>query len=62
MMACDDEVIPLRQRIETGVDDADLEEVCNTEHHLLYVACARARDHLLITGVQPASEFLDDLR
>lgn len=62
MMACDDEVIPLRQRIETGVDDADLEEVCNTERHLLYVACTRARDHLLITGVQPASEFLDDLR
>ena len=62
MMACDDEVISLRQRIETGVDDADLEEVYNTERHLLYVACTRARDHLLITGVQPASEFLDDLR
>jgi hypothetical protein len=27
MMVCDEEVIPLRQRIETGVDDADLEEV-----------------------------------
>jgi len=22
----------------------------------------RARDHLLVTGVDPASEFLDDLR
>ena len=62
MMACDDEVIPLRQRIESAVDDADLEEVYNTKRHLLYVACTRARDHLLITGVQPASEFLDDLR
>ena len=62
MMACDDEVIPLKQRIETADDDADLEEVYNTERHLLYVACTRARDHLLITGVQPASEFLDDLR
>jgi hypothetical protein len=40
MVALDDEVIPLRERIETGVDDADLEEVCNTERHLLYVACA----------------------
>jgi len=62
VMACDDEVIPLQERVETVVDDADLEEVYNTERHLLYVACTRARDHLLITGVEPASEFLDDLR
>jgi ATP-dependent exoDNAse (exonuclease V) beta subunit len=32
-----------------------------TERHLLYVACTRARDHLLVTAVDPASEFLDDL-
>jgi len=62
VMACDDEVIPLQERIETVVDDADLEEIYNTERHLLYVACTRARDHLLVTGVDPASEFLDDLR
>ena len=34
-------------------DDADLEEVYNTERHLLYVACTRARDHLLISAVAP---------
>jgi len=62
VMACDDEVIPLQARIETVADDADLEEVYNTERHLLYVACTRARDHLLVTSVDPASEFLDDLR
>lgn len=62
VMACDDEVIPLQSRIETAADDADLEEVYNTERHLLYVACTRARDHLLVTSVAPASEFLDDLR
>ena len=62
VMACDDEVIPLQERIETVVDDADLEEVYNTERHLLYVACTRARDYLLVTSVAPASEFLDDLR
>ncbi|MEN6317233.1 MAG: 3'-5' exonuclease [Syntrophaceae bacterium] len=62
VMACDDEVIPLQERIETVADDTDLEEVYNTERHLLYVACTRARDHLLVTGVDPASEFLDDLR
>ena len=62
VMACDDEVIPLQERIETVADDADLEEVYNTERHLLYVACTRARDYLLVTSVDPASEFLDDLR
>jgi hypothetical protein len=61
VIACDDEVIPLQQRIEAVGDDADLEDVYNTERHLLYVACTRARDHLLVTGVRPASEFLDDL-
>ena len=62
VMACDDEVIPLQERIETVSDDADLEEVYNTERHLLYVACTRARDHLLVTSTDPSSEFLDDLR
>ena len=61
-MACDDEIIPLQSRIETVVDDSDLEEIYNTERHLLYVACTRARDHLLVTSVEPASEFLDDLQ
>jgi superfamily I DNA/RNA helicase len=59
-MACDDEVIPLQGRIETVGDDADLQEVYETERHLLYVACTRARDHLLITGSEPVSEFLGD--
>lgn len=62
VMACDDEIIPLQQRIETVADDSDLEEVYNTERQLLYVACTRARDHLLVTSVAPASEFLDDFR
>jgi superfamily I DNA/RNA helicase len=42
VMACDDEVIPLQERIEMVADDADLEEVYSTERHLLYVACTRA--------------------
>lgn len=62
VMACDDEIIPSQTRIETVADNADLEEVYNTERHLLYVACTRARDHLLVTSVEPASEFLDDLQ
>ena len=61
VMACDDEVIPQQKRIESASDESDLEDVYQTERHLLYVACTRARDSLLVTGVDPASEFLDDL-
>jgi hypothetical protein len=61
-MAGDDEIIPWQARIETVADDADLEEVYNPERHLLSVACTGARDHLLVTSVDPPSEFLDDLR
>jgi ATP-dependent exoDNAse (exonuclease V) beta subunit len=48
----------LQQRIEDIADEADLKELYNTERHLLYVACTRARDHLLVTGAEPALEFL----
>lgn len=61
VMACDEEVIPSQQRIEKIGDDTDLEEVYNTERNLLYVACTRARDFLFVSGVEPGSEFLEDL-
>jgi superfamily I DNA/RNA helicase len=62
VMACDDEVLPLQDRIENVGDDGDLQEVYDTERQLLYVACTRARDRLSISAVEPASEFLDDVR
>lgn len=62
IMACDDEVIPLQERIETVTDDSDLQDVYDTERHLLYVACTRARDHLLVSSGDAPSEFLDDLK
>ncbi len=61
VIACDDDIIPLEERIRAIGDHADLEDLYNTERHLLYVACTRARDHLLVTGVDPVSEFLEDL-
>ncbi|MGH6836480.1 MAG: 3'-5' exonuclease [Methylocella sp.] len=60
LIECDDETIPLRERIETVGDDFDLRVVHDTERHLLYVACTRARGYLLVAGVDPVSEFLDD--
>ncbi|MFT4024562.1 MAG: 3'-5' exonuclease [Flavihumibacter sp.] len=43
VVACDDDVIPLQERIESIADHADLQETYRTERHLLYVACTRAR-------------------
>ena len=62
VVACDGEILPLQSRIESIADEADLADTYETERRLLYVACTRARDHLLVTGVKPVSEFLDDLR
>jgi hypothetical protein len=62
VMACDDEIVPLQERIEEVGDTGDLQEVYETERQLLYVACTRARDQLLVTSTEPSSEFLDDLR
>lgn len=53
VMACDDEILPLQERIETVADEAELDEVYETERHLFYVACTRARDRLLVSGVKP---------
>lgn len=61
VMACDDEIIPSQERISSVVDESDLREVYDTERHLLYVACTRARDFLLVTSGDVPSEFLADL-
>lgn len=61
VMACDDEIIPSQERMASVADDADLQEVYDTERHLLYVACTRARDRLLISSGPLPSEFLDDI-
>ena len=61
VMACDDEVIPSQERMETAGDESDLEEIYSTERHLLYVACTRARARLHVSGVSPVSEFFRDL-
>lgn len=61
VMDCDHDVLPLAERIESAADETEMEETYNTERCLRSVACTRARDHLLVTGVNPASEFLDDM-
>ena len=59
VMACDDEIIPLQERIETVGDEADLPGSLRHRAASAFTSPApRARDHLLITGVEPVSEFL----
>ena len=62
VMACDDEILPLQSRVESAGDESELDEIYDTERHLLYVAITRARDQVLVTGLEPTSEFLEDLR
>ena len=62
VMACDDDILPLQERIETVADETELDEVYETERHLFYVACTRARDRLLVSGVDPASEYFEDVK
>ena len=61
VMACGAEVLPLQERIDLATDETELDEVYETERNLLYVACTRARDSLLVSGAAPGSEFLRDL-
>lgn len=60
VMACDEGVLPLDERVADAADEAELDDIYETERRLLYVACTRAREHLLLTGVTPTSEYLTD--
>jgi len=61
VMACDEDVIPSSERLGQAADMVNLQEIHETERHLLYVAITRARDALAVSGVKPGSEFLADL-
>jgi superfamily I DNA/RNA helicase len=60
VMACDEGTLPLDERVADAADEAELDDIFETERRLLYVACTRAREYLLLAGVTPASEYLLD--
>lgn len=62
VMACDEGILPLDERLADAADEAELDDIYETERRLLYVAATRAREHLLLTGVEPASEYLADFK
>ncbi|WP_412507546.1 3'-5' exonuclease [Roseovarius sp. SYSU LYC5161] len=61
VLALDQDTVPLEERLLSANDEARLDEIMNTERHLLYIAASRARDHLWMSGVNPVSEFFGDL-
>lgn len=61
VVACDEDILPSAERIASVTDESDLLEVQETERHLFYVACTRARDALLVSCGGFRSEYLDDL-
>lgn len=60
VMACDEGVLPLDERVADAADEAELDDIYETERRLLYVAATRAREHLLLTSTKPPSEYLAD--
>ena len=60
VMARDEGIPPLDERVADAADEAELDDIYETERRLLYVACTRAREHLLLTGVVPICEYLAD--
>lgn len=59
-LGCDESALPLDERVADAADEAELDDIYETERRLLYVACTRAREHLLVTGVAPGSPYLAD--
>jgi superfamily I DNA/RNA helicase len=59
--ACDDEALPLQSRVGEATDEDELNAVFETERHLFYVACTRARVDLHVSGLKPISHFVADM-
>ena len=55
-------ILPLDDRVADAADEAELDDIYETERRLLYVACTRTREQLHVSGVAPGSEYLADLR
>ena len=61
IMACDEDLVPLGERLAQAATELELREIYETERHLLYVACTRARERLLVSGATPVSEYVAEL-
>jgi superfamily I DNA/RNA helicase len=58
VMGCDEKLLPARTILERLTDPTDRESFVEQEKRLLYVACTRARERLLLTHAGPKSRFI----
>lgn len=61
VIGCDTDILPLKERLNVFSESVDIEVVERSERQLLYVACTRARESLLVSGVGLGSKYLYDL-
>ena len=57
ILGCDEDTIPSEARLADAEDQKALQEIFETERHLLYVAATRARDHLWIRASPQCRNF-----
>ena len=58
VMGCEERYLPNQYVLGTKVDDVERALFVEQERNLFYVACTRAREHLLVTCGGPPSPFL----
>mgnify|MGYP000542531349 CR=1 FL=1 len=61
VMGCEKGKVPLKWTLQDAPDDAARQDLVERERNLLYVACTRARESLLVTYTGEASPLLEDL-
>ena len=58
VLGCEEKFLPMRALLDRLSDPADRDTFIEQEKHLLYVACTRARERLVVTHSGPKSRFL----
>lgn len=58
VMGCDAASLPLGHVLKSLQAEGSRQEFLEKEKRLFYVACTRAREQLMLTGVKPVSSFL----
>ena len=61
IIGCDEDQFPNANRMNELGDGSDFDEFLTLEKNTLYVAMTRARDNLLVSGINPGSAFLEEL-
>lgn len=60
LLGCSEGLVPLQAAINSASDEVESEDLLRQEAHLLYVACSRARERLIILSSGEPSRFLPD--